>query len=305
MATLQEKINYNKRKAAKYGWEPSWFGADVFDANLIVKIKEYQRENGLSADGMCGPSTFRHIWTERQQDEPDEEVSNEYGEYIIHDNNRVKIFWDKVITYDEPGGKRASSGNFSSYKNKRPRNPKFFVTHWDVCLSSSSCFKVLEKRGISVHFGIDNDGCIWQWLPMRDAAWHAGGRAWNHNSVGVEVSTAYSLKYQSWYERKGFGPRPVIEGAKVHGSTVRDHLGFYEVQERALAALWEAVSYACDIPLELPDTEYAVDPQCADNEFSGFCNHYHLTRRKIDACSLDNEKILRWAIEIRREKRYV
>lgn len=305
MATLQEKIDYNRRKAAKHGWTPEWFNCTDFDADLIIAIKAYQSRNGLSMDGMCGPSTFRVIYTEREQDNDLDDDEAENGEYIIYNDARVKIFWDKVTTYNEVGGKKASSGKFSSYAGRRPRDPKFFVSHWDVTLSASRCFRILEKRGISVHYSIDNDGRIYQWLDMQHAAWHAGGRAWNHNSVGVEVSNAYSLKYQDWYERKGFGPRPVIEDAKCHGRDVRIHLGFYEVQERALAALWEAVSYACDIPLEIPDTEYAVDQKCADNEFSGFCSHFHLTRRKIDPCSMDANKILRWAIEIRREKRYV
>ena len=104
---------------------------------------------------------------------------------------------------------------------------------------------------------------------MQHAGWHAGGRAWNHNSVGVEVSNAYSLKYQDWYVKKGFGKRPVIRDAKVHGNSVKPHLGFYEVQMRALAALWEAVSYACNIPLVLPKTKDALDKDCANNDFVG------------------------------------
>ena len=102
--------------------------------------------------------------------------------------------------------------------------------------------------------------------------------------------------------KKGFGKRPVIRDAKVHGNSVKPHLGFYEVQMRALAALWEAVSYACNIPLVLPDTKDALDKDCANNEFVGFCNHYHLTKRKIDCAGLDNEKILELAKRIREQR---
>ena len=195
-------------------------------------------------------------------------------------------------------------GNYSSYAGAPPRNPRFFVTHWDVCLSSSSCFRVLEQRGISVHFGIDNNGCILQWLDLQHAAWQAGGRTWNHNSIGVEVTNAYYIdKYQSWYVKHGFGERPIIEGARVHGRTLDPFLGFYDVQLDALAALWEAVSWACDIPLQLPETENAVDPKFVDGYAKGFCNHYHLKESKIDCAGLDNEAILKKAKQLRQRRR--
>ena len=75
-----------------------------------------------------------------------------------------------------------------------PREPKLFVNHWDVCLNSKSCFKVLQNRGLSVHFLIDNDGTIYQTMDMQHIAFHAG----NHNdvSIGVEISNAYYPKYQ-------------------------------------------------------------------------------------------------------------
>ena len=296
MSTLEEKIEYNKRKATKYGWTPELFGVENFDGELVAEIKRFQREEDLTVDGMCGPATYRRRWT---QIESGVRLGDQY---IIYNDARVKIFWDNVICYNEPGGKKASRGNFSSYAGKSKRNPNFFVTHWDVCLSADSCFRVLERRGISVHYSIDNDGTIYQWLDMQHAAWHAGGRSWNHNSVGVEVSNAYSLKYQSWYVKKGFGGRPVVSDAKVHGKTIRSHLGFYDVQLKALAALWEAVSYACGIPLELPGTKDALDKECANNNFSGFCNHYHLTQRKIDCAGLNNEKILELAKRLREQR---
>ena len=36
-------------------------------------------------------------------------------------------------------------------------------------------------------------------MDMNDAAWHAGGKAWNHSSIGVEIANAYYPKYQNWY----------------------------------------------------------------------------------------------------------
>lgn len=293
------EIGYNKMQANKYGWNPSWFGCEAFDMSLVRAIATFQKEHGLKADGMCGPSTYRAVFSNREQDIDGVIETVQYKQAIIYNGNEIPIFWDKVITWNEAGGKKASSGHYSSYAGKPPRDPEFFVTHWDVCLHSNSCYKVLEKRGISVHFGIDNDGTIYQWLDCQHAAWHAGGRTWNHSSVGVEVSNAYYLKYQDWYKRKVGAERPVIKNAVCHGKRLPNFTGFYEKQLNALAALWEAVSFACDIPLALPQVKDTVDRDCAKNKFKGFCNHYHLTNRKIDCAGLDNELILQKALSLR------
>lgn len=296
----KRKIDYNKRQAQKHGWTPEWFGCTDFDKELILSITKYQQEEGLGADGMCGPSTYRRIWTDRNTEELDTIETVNFREFIVYNNQKIPILWDKVIVSSEPGGKQASKGHYSYYRNKR--DPQFFVTHWDVCLNSSSCFKVLENRGISVHFGIDNDGTIFQWLDMNHVAWHAGGRTWNHNSVGVEVSNGYYTKYQDWYVRKGFGERPLVEGATCHGKNLKPFLGFYPKQLQALAALWEAVSFACNIPLELPKTKDGVDEDCAQGTFHGFCQHYHLKRSKIDCAGMDNDLILQRALALRKQR---
>lgn len=301
---MQHLIDYNQRKAESYGWTPEWFGCSYFDSELIDAIKQFQSENGLVADGMCGSGTFRHLFTEREQEREYHGITdNDTVQTIICNEKHIEIFWDKVITWNERGGQQASTGHYSPYVDiNRFRKPQFFVTHWDVCLSSASCFRVLEQRKISVHFGIDNDGTIYQWLDVKDVAFHAGGRSWNHASVGVEISNAYNLKWQKWYRKHGFGERPIIEDAKCHGKTLSPFLGFYDVQLNALSALWEAVSWACDIPLELPSTTGTTDPQCVSNEFKGFCNHYHLKRSKIDCAGLDDELILEKAKELRQKR---
>lgn len=299
---MKKIIAYNVEKAKKYGWTPEWFGCSEFDEDLVEAIKAFQAKHGMAADGMCGSGTFRRLWTVREEEQELHriEADTESKSYIVYNTNSVEIFWPKVVLWNEKHGQECKKGTYSSYSGCPERKIRFFVTHWDVCLSSSSCFRVLDQRGISVHFGIDNDGTIFQWLDLQHAAWHAGGKVWNHNSIGVEMTNAHDLKYQNWYVKHGFGKRPVVEDAKVHGKTLKPFTGFYSVQEEALAALWEAVSFACDIPLELPETENTVDPVCADGYFKGFCNHYHLTTRKIDCAGLDNNKILQRAKELRR-----
>ena len=57
---------YNKRSAKKLGWEPSWFGASGFNAELIAKIVAFQEEHDLEADGLCGEMTYRRKIAARQ-----------------------------------------------------------------------------------------------------------------------------------------------------------------------------------------------------------------------------------------------
>jgi hypothetical protein len=298
---MSRQSKYNREQAEKYGWSPEWFGCTDFNEELTEAIKRFQSRNRLSSDGMCGPSTYRKKFAEIEE-------SGEFilshsiisgDKYIVYNGEATEIFWPKVKLWTEDSYFEAKS--YRDRGGLAPRAPNMFVTHWDVCLSSSSCQKVLNNRGLSVHFLIDNDGTIIQTLDMQHVAFHAGNV--NSKSIGVEVSTAYDMKWQNWYERKGFGPRPVITGARCHNNELPSFLGFYDVQVSALAALWEAVSWATGIPLELPEEKDSVDMLARSGTLKGFANHYHITSRKIDCAGLDNEKVLRMALDIRRNSR--
>ena len=314
---MEEIISYNVESAQKYGWEPSWFGCKQHDARLVSVVKEWQGEHGLSQDGMVGPMTYRRVWTERQATiskyKPSlspfdvkpgwknlwkkSEHSCESQKHIVHNGHFIPIDWGRVILWDEPQGLAAKKGNYYDYSGKEDRKPINFVNHWDVCLSSESCQKVLDKRGISVHFLIDNDGTIYQALDTQHSAWHAGGRKWNRSSIGVEISNAYYTKYQNKYVSRGFGERPIWDKAEVHGSKQKPFLGFYDVQIQALKALYKAVHNATGIPLETPldkngEMLTTVSKEAAANRFKGFISHFHLKRSKIDCAGLDIKKIL-------------
>jgi RNAse (barnase) inhibitor barstar len=129
-------------------------------------------------------------------------------------------------------------------------------------------------------------------MDTQHGAWHAGSSKWNHKSIGVEITNAFYTKHQDWYVRNGFGERPIIDDAYVHGSKLETHLGFYDVQKQALAALWDAINKATGIPLEVPTDDNghlveAVDSKATRGTFKGFVNHYNLTKRKIDCAGLD------------------
>jgi len=293
-----DKNFYNESSAAKLGWDPTWFGEKYYDDKLVRAIKKWQKENGLTADGLCGPTTFRRLWTERQADIDDHKPEScHYSNYIVYQGNFTPIEWDKVVLWSERGGLETPAANYYSYSGRPKRNIRLFVNHWDVCLSSRSCQRVLDKRGASVHFLIDNDGTIYQTLDMQHGAWHAGSERVNRASVGVEISNAYYTKYQSWYEKNGFGPRPVVDDAWVHGNKLGEHLDFYPVQIEALKALWKAIHKAAEIPYEAPKNQFGTTSTKYEQDvkygsFSGFISHYHVSKRKIDCAGLDIVKLL-------------
>ena len=288
-----DKEFYNDASAARLEWEPSWFipGHKVFDKKLTSAIREFQRAHGLTADGMCGPTTYRRINTEIQSLTDIQKYRIKSSSNCIYYRGKpIPINWHRVVTHLDSDSLKLTGGRYL-YSGKK-RNIKFFVNHWDVCLSSESCVKVLNKRNISVHFCIDNDGTIYQLMDMNDGAWHAGGAKWNHSSVGVEIANAYYPKYQDWYVRNGFGERPLISDATCHNRSMDPFMDFYPIQKEALKALWMACHEGLGIPLEAPKTKWAVDSNCKSNKFKGFCSHFHLTARKIDCAGLDIEKML-------------
>lgn len=289
-----DKDFYNEASASKLGWKPEWFIPKHrdFDSKLRKAIREFQRSHGLTSDGLCGPTTYRRVNTERQSltDIQKYKIKSS-SECIYYRGNPIPINWDRVVTHLDSDALKLTGGR-SSYIGKK-RDIKFFVNHWDVCLSSESCVKVLNKRNISVHFCIDNDGTIYQLMDLNDAAWHAGGSKWNHSSIGVEISNAYYPKYQDWYVRNGYGERSMVTDGTCHGRAMDPFMDFYPIQKEALKALWQACHQGLDIPLEAPKEKWAVDSDCKANKFRGFCSHYHLTPRKIDCAGLDIQDMLK------------
>ena len=291
-----DKDFYNQSSAANLGWDPTWFGEKHFDDKLVRAIKRFQKSYGLKADGLCGPSTFRRLWVERQENIDDHKPEDpHYSNYIVYNGEFTPIKWDKLVLWSERGGLAARSGTYYDYTGRPKRDVKLFVNHWDVCLSSAMCQRVLDKRGISVHFLIDNDGTIYQTLDLQHAAWHAGNV--NRKSVGVEISNGYYPKYQKSYVKKGFGERPIVEGAWVHGDELDPFLGFYPIQIEALKALWSAIHSACDVPFETPTNQFGKTSTIYEQKWTygkerGFVSHYHVNKKKIDCAGLDIKTLL-------------
>ena len=133
-----DKIFYNEAASVKLGWEPEWFGATEIDEVLVRNVKKFQKEHGLTADGLVGPTTFRRAWTQREAEiekyQPST-LSAADGGFILYNNDYHEIKWDKVVLPLNRGGKKFSKG----YKRvMTKRKPNMFVSHWDVCLSAGS-----------------------------------------------------------------------------------------------------------------------------------------------------------------------
>ena len=254
------------------------------------KVKEFQKINGLVSDGIVGEKSWNSLLKFADD-----------KKHIVHNGKILPIKWDKVVLWTESDGLIIKSGKY--YNNdyiKKDRTPTMFVNHWDVCLSAESCASVLNRRNVSVHFCLDNDGTIYQLLDIQHGAWHCGNRSGNKNGIGVEISNAYYLKYQTRYEKEGFGSRPIQNNGVVHGRTLDPFTWFYPAQIEALKSLWAAVSDGVGIPLTFPKNDdgsanTSVHEACVNGKFEGFCNHYNFTNRKIDCAGLDMQKLLKEA----------
>jgi hypothetical protein len=296
---IEEVLEYNRRTSRKYGWKPSWFDCIGFDIELITAVRAYQRFNKLKDDGMVGPGTFRRIFADREKNIDDHLPLSEMStgnKYIIHGSEFIPIEWEKVVLWSEDDGLEAQSGAFKRAPGRR--NVAMFVNHWDVCLSSRACQRVLNNRGISVHFLIDNDGTIYQTMDTQHIAYHAGSKGLNACTVGVEISNAYYLRHNKWYSKNGFGRRPIVSDGKVNGAELEPFLDFYDIQKQALKALWKACNKAMNIPLQTvlddqgnmsTNTEHIS----SSGNFRGIVHHYHLTNKKIDCAGLDIKKLLK------------
>jgi hypothetical protein len=236
----------------------------------------------------------RRIMLEEEAKEVEEQQPHLPQNSIMCNGKLVYINWNKIIKHTDLDAMVLPKNCYKTVNIER--NPNMFVAHWDVCLSSKSCFNVLKKRKLSVHFLIDNDGTIHQIMDTNHIAYHAGNRKVNNNSIGVEISNGYYPRYQNIYVKRGFGERPVLKKSEVHGRTLEPHLGFYPEQKKAFAALAEALNRSYNIPLEVPMKDgkqvKTVYRDAYRGTFKGIVNHYHITKRKIDCAGFDIQKIL-------------
>ena len=167
------------------------------------------------------------------------------------------------------------------YATRGPGPLERLILHHDAALSAEGCISVLNRRRLSTHFVIDNDGTVVQLLdPLVHTAWATG--RYNTSSIAVDVSNACELRYADRYDP----PRPVIT-QRIHGCRVR-WLGPYPCQEEALRELVRVLCVECGIPAVVPLDE-AGEPilRVLDPVPHGVVGHLHCDRRKVDPYGLD------------------
>jgi len=280
---MWRKIRYNKKSSKELGWFPMWLGEEAFDRSLIEAITQFQINHGLKPDGYVGTNTFRRLqlWYEFQQNS-----ALDRGKLLI--NGKLESTGWHLVKRDLLPSKCFKT-------SKKERKPHVIVTHWDVCTSAASCKRVLEKRNISTHFVIDNDGTIVQLVDPNNVAWHAKGA--NNVGIGIDISCAYYTKYFATYTKRGFGARPLLSNSVVHGRRLPTHLGYYPIQIQAYTALLKHLCSHYEIPLDYPKNEdgtlcTTLYTPAIKNKFKGIINHYNLTKNKIDTAGLKLDEII-------------
>jgi len=219
-----------------------------------------------------------------------------------------------VISFKEPNGLDFSTAKKgwqwrSLSHAKLKESYKQAVVHWTVSGLAKPTFDSMKSIGVSCHFLIDDDindhgvATIYQTLDIQHVAFcqgkHTNGVSLN--PLGISTEICYFPQY---YENKtlytestvkklgGTTDHPVVK-APVHGSTLSVHTPS-EAQYKALCSLlWGINNLFPDIQAKFPQKNNKRITTVVDDplNYNGFCSHYHLTRRKIDCCSLNEEFI--------------
>lgn len=193
----------------------------------------------------------------------------------------------RVVLWSSPGGFRATK------YGERTDAVRQIVLHYDVAGTSAQCFKVLEKRGLSVHFLVDLDGTVYQTVDTSARAYHAG--TFNDGSVGIEIANIGAYAKREELERlwpfpegvargalpPGFVPRPARPGplrGKIHGTELWQQ-DFTDEQYEALGHLVAALCRELDVPADAPRERGVLAAPAA---WHGILGHYHLTTDKLD-----------------------
>jgi hypothetical protein len=132
---MNKILNYNLNSSKKYGWSPEWFGCDIFNEELIEKIKVFQSECNIKVDGLVEPGTLRRKETELLELEDHSPVRRRKragDKFIVYNNKKFPIAWDKVILWNDKGGLKSKEGTYYDWSGRPDRAPTQFVNHWDA-----------------------------------------------------------------------------------------------------------------------------------------------------------------------------
>lgn len=268
---LRRAQQLNPYYQARLGWSvPSGWPTDVSSEDFAETVADFQKQGGLTLDGIVGPKTAAAMRGAT--------FTPPAGEFLIVGGKRVPVSFP-VVTWDEPNGMSFyGKPGWSKRRDPTGAGVNLFVLHWDGCTSARQCFHVLLERGLSVHLMLDGDGTLYQALDLADArAWHGGDV--NERSIGIEIQNPVALHRNKWQKPE----RPIVSEAGVHGGRAYEHLDFYDIQKRRVVELSEVICAHFAIPRALPTNERGeVLKALASPSFAGVCGHYHVSRSKPD-----------------------
>lgn len=268
---LRRARSLNPYYKQRVGWfAPVGWPTDVSGAEFAERVALFQKEQGLTVDGILGPKTAAAL--KGASFEPP------VGEFLIIAGERVPVPFP-IVTWDEPGGMSFYGKNgWAKRRDPSGNGVNLFVLHWDGCTSARQCFHVLLERGLSVHLMLDGDGTVYQALDLAEAnAWHAG--AVNERSIGIEIQNPVHVHRNKWQKPE----RALVREPGVHGAPAYQHLDFYDIQKKRVVELAEVLCERFGIPRALPrEGSGEVGRALAATDFRGVCGHYHVSKSKPD-----------------------
>lgn len=180
---------------------------------------------------------------------------------------------------------QASTALMARLKTRRRRSEAIqAILHHDACISALRCFAVLQARGLSTHFCIDNDGTVFQFAdPALEVAYHAG--RFNGRSIGIDISNAVLTRFADRYD-----PRREQATLPVHGRPVTGLLPYPCQIEAALALLRVLRQHFPGIANDhRSEARFFED---VAPETPGIFGHLQVTRGKIDPFGFPFERLV-------------
>jgi N-acetyl-anhydromuramyl-L-alanine amidase AmpD len=154
--------------------------------------------------------------------------------------------------------------------------PPFLVGHWSAGSGGATrIYHVLENRGLSVHFSMDQDGSIVQQAPLDGRCAHAGSRG--NVGLGIEVSN------------RGLPPKgakaPILTVPTIIRGRRVNVIPFTADQEAKWVELAEWCAAKFGWPRQVPN-ETRVLTMTELRRWRGCLEHLHISPRKIDSGGL-------------------
>lgn len=296
----------NKESAEAWGWSPKWLGldGDPHGDDLAAAIRSVQGMWDLPVTGYADDATARRMLLEEALSRPpaQDHAGTSTGELALGDD-RVVVDWPHVVSLDAPGNMALERvyrrGGHVKHRFGRRRalgSIDQVIVHWDVTPSAATTRRVLSNKGISTHMVIDHDGTVYQLVDLRCAAWHAGVRAVNRRSIGIDLNTEVGGGHKTEAIQRRLAaagrPRPVVRGASINGWKPGPFLGVYPRQVEALVAVLAALARYLPIPLVSPahtgkPLTLRFDKRAAKVRPPGVYHHAEVRRGKWDTAGVD------------------